>query len=475
MMSNQNFIENLLSVLGEKGWVDSENCLRWQTDWLKRYGKQPIGVARPCSTKEVSKVISLCNEHNVHIVPQGGNTSLVGGSVLSKKNGIILSLDRMDSILHLDEANRSISIEAGVILENLHNFLKETNLIFPMHLGSEGSAQIGGLLSTNAGGIHAFRYGMMCDLVIGLEVVLPNGEIWDGMRAVQKDNAGYQLRKLFCGSEGTLGVITKTILKLSSAPKQELTALLAINDFSGLIELGKMLRSEAEEFLIAMEFFSHTGLSIAVDNITNLNFPLEKNASFYVLLEVGSGSKEVPLDLILGNVMEWGMAKGIIVDGALAKSEKQRSAFWRLREEQPEGQRRLGKQLKHDVSIPLGNLPEFIEVASKQCDEILNNVQINSFGHLGDGNIHFNLSPPHGQKDFSGLDKKFTNTIYNLATKMKGSFAAEHGIGQMKISLADELRSSVERNLMKQIKRSIDQKNISNPGVVISSSNIRSN
>ena len=466
-MSNLPLLKNLSLLLGRKGWVKAEDSAPWQRDWLNKYGEPPLGVARPCSTEEVSQVLSSCYEYGVHVVPQGGNTGLVGGSVLGSENGVILSLDRMNAISSLDAASGSISVEAGVILEHLHQYLEGTGLMFPMHLGSEGSAQIGGLIATNAGGSHAFRHGMMQDLAMGLEVVLPDGAVWDGMRAVQKDNSGYQLRKLFCGSEGTLGVVTKAVLKLSPQPRQEFTALLAVRDASGLIELAQKLRAEAGEFLTAMEFFSDVGLDIALENIPGLVFPLQSRTSFYLLIEAGSGSMRVPLDSILSDLMQWGMGEDIVVDGAIAQSEAQRAVFWRLREEQPEGQRRFGAQLKHDISIPPGSLGEFLKIANEQCCELLDGVRINAFGHLGDGNVHYNLSPPSGLQDFSNLDSELSIRLYRLAALMKGSFAAEHGIGRIKLELADDIRSSVERNLLKVIKRSIDEMNQLNPGVII--------
>jgi FAD/FMN-containing dehydrogenase len=440
----------------------------WQRDWLNRYGHTPLGVARPCSTKEVSEVLALCYEHAVHVVPQGGNTSLVGGSVIGSGNGIILSLDRMNTISNLDEASGSISMESGVILEQLHQFLEGTDFMFPMHLGSEGSAQVGGLISTNAGGSHAFRFGMMQDLVLGLEVVLSDGAVWNGMRSVQKDNSGYQLRKLFCGSEGTLGVVTKAILKLSAEPRQRQTALFAVRDASGLISLGQELRATAGEFLIAMEFFSDEGLDMALDNIPGLIFPLQSRASFYLLVEVGSGSTRVPLEPILTDVVQWGMNKEIILDSALAQSEAQRILFWRLREEQPEGQRRLGPQLKYDISVPPGNLANFLNRANDICGEILQGITINAFGHLGDGNVHYNLSPPKGQQGFLEFDKEFSLRLGLLSKAMGGSFAAEHGLGRAKTELADILRDPLERDLMARVKKSFDDSGQLNPGVLVS-------
>ena len=458
----------LMALLGPKGWIGPEDCQPWQRDWLDQYGEVPLGVARPKSTSEVSEVLRLCQAEGVSVIPQGGNTGLVGAGVLGEPGGVILSLSRMKAISSTDLSGGSISVEAGVILEQLHQSLEGTGLIFPMHLGSEGSAQIGGLIATNAGGSHAFRYGMMQDLVLGLEVVLADGSVWNGMRAVQKDNAGYQLRKLFCGSEGTLGIVTRAILKLSAEPKQQLTALLAVKEASGLVKLATRLRAEGAEFLCAMEFFSDIGLGIALENIPGIVFPLESRAPFYVLVEAGSGSMQVPLDSILTEVMAWGIDEGIVVDGALAMSEAQRAAFWRLREEQPEGQRRLGAQLKHDLSVPPGQLVDFLDRANNECSEILDGVRINAFGHLGDENVHYNLSPPLGRRDFLGLDSEFAIRLGRLATDMGGSFAAEHGIGRTKLELADLLRHPVERNLMACLKKALDDNNQLNPSILVS-------
>ncbi len=458
----------LMALLGPKGWIGPEDCQPWQRDWLGQYGEVPLGVARPKSTSEVSDVLRLCHAEGVPVVPQGGNTGLVGGGVLGEPGGVILSLSRMNAISSPDLSGGSISVEAGVILEQLHQFLEGTGLIFPMHLGSEGSAQVGGLIATNAGGSHAFRYGMMQELVLGLEVALADGTVWNGMRAVQKDNAGYQLRKLFCGSEGTLGVVTQAILKLSPDPRQQFSALLAVRDASGLLKLAAKLRAESGEFLSAMEFFSDVGLGIALENIPGLVFPLQSRTSFYLLVEAGSGSMQVPLDSILTAVMEWGIDEGIVIDGALAMSEAQRAVFWRLREEQPEGQRRLGPQLKHDLSVPPGRLVEFLDRADDKCGEILKGVTINAFGHLGDGNIHYNLSPPAGKSDFLGLDSEFAFKLGELAAVMEGSFSAEHGIGRAKVDLADRLQDPVERNLMVCLKNALDEDNNLNPGVLVS-------
>ena len=462
-----NLALELARILGTKGWLSGDDTVPYARDWLDRYGIQPLGVARPASTQEVAAVVRACCKVGVPIVPQGGNTGLCGAAVAAAPDAVILSLSRMAAISEPDPESGSIIVEAGAVLAALHEALEPHGLIFPMHLGAEGSARIGGLIGTNAGGSHALRYGMMQDLVLGLEVVLPDGAVWNGLRAVQKDNAGYQLRRLFCGSEGTLGVVTRAILKLYPAPRQRASALLALPDFAAAVEFGTRLRGQTSEFLSGLEFFSDVGLGFALKNIGTLSYPLDTRAGAYLLIDLASGSSLVPLNDILGEALEWGMENGKVLDGAVAMSEAQRSHFWSLREEQPEGQRLEGAQLKHDISVPPGAVARFIEAGAAICEEVLPGVRINPFGHLGDGNIHYNLSPPEGQDGFQERAALFAETLAELATQMGGSFAAEHGLGRSKIGLADANRSTVERALMARLKQAVDPAGTMNPGVLI--------
>lgn len=459
--------EKLANLLGGRGWVGATDSAPWRRDWLDKFGEIPLGIARPASTVEVSEVIKLCVSASVPVVPQGGNTSLVGGAVLANAGGIILSLSRMNAIGAVDNVGNTITVEAGTVLAHLHEQLDGSGLMFPMHIGAEGSAQIGGLIGTNAGGSHAFRYGMMQDLVLGLEAVLPDGTVWDGMRRVQKDNAGYQLRKLFCGAEGTLGIVTRAALKLVPEPINQTTALLAVPDMPAALEVAARFRAEAGEFLCALEFFSDTGLEMALRNIPDLGFPLQQRAPFYVLVEAAAGSPQVPIEAIFSEITEDIFSAGLVADGAIAMSKTQRDAFWRIREEQPEGQRREGAQLKHDLSVPPQLLADFLERAFKVCQTILDGVRINPFGHLGDGNVHYNLSPPNGQKGFFGREETFALQLGQLATEMGGSFAAEHGLGRTKVALADRLRDPLERALMARLKSAFDEKGNFNPGVIV--------
>jgi FAD/FMN-containing dehydrogenase len=457
----------LQAILGPKGWLSGADAEPYRRDWLDRYGVAPLGVARPASTAEVAAVVNICREAGVVVIPQGGNTGLCGGAVADQANAVIVSLSRMTAIGEPDLDSGSIIVDAGVVLAALHETLEPHGLMFPMHLGAEGSARIGGLIGTNAGGSQAFRFGMMQDLVLGLEVVLPDGTVWDGLRAVQKDNAGYQLRKLFCGSEGTLGIVTRAVLRLYPTPKQQASALLVMSDFAAAVSFGAFLRGEAGEFLASLEFFSDVGLTLALKHLPDLAYQLETRGDVYLLVEIASGSTRVPLDEILSSALEWGMEQGMVVDGALANSGAQRAQFWRLREEQPEGQRLEGEQLKHDISVPPGAIARFIEAGAKLCHDILPGVRINPFGHLGDGNIHYNLSPPEGHADFDGKGAAFAEALAALATGMGGSFAAEHGLGRAKIAMADRNRSSTERALMARLKRAFDPQGTMNPGVLV--------
>lgn len=458
---------DLSRILGPKGWLSGDDTRPYRRDWLNRHGVAPLGVARPASTEEVAAVVGTCGSAGIAVIPQGGNTGLCGAAVAQQADAVILSLSRMTAIGQPDPDSGSILVEAGVVLAALHEALAPHGLIFPMHLGAEGSARIGGLIGTNAGGSHAFRYGMMQDLVLGLEVVMPDGAIWDGLRAVQKDNAGYQLRKLFCGAEGTLGVVTRAVLKLHPAPKQRATALLAAPDAASAVAFATLLRAEAGEFLSGLEFFCDLGLSLALRHLPDLTFPLETRGALYLLVELASGSLRVPLDDILGAALERGMEEGLVLDGTIAMSDAQRAHFWRLREEQPEGQRLEGEQLKHDISVPPGRIARFIERGEAACRDILPGVRINPFGHLADGNIHYNLSPPAGSGGFDGKAGEIGQALAALATGMGGSFAAEHGLGRTKVALAERHRSAVERALMGRLKRAFDPAGTMNPGVLV--------
>lgn len=461
--------EVLISVLGPSGFLWEPAAMApFKRDWLDRYGEMPVGVARPANTMEVAATVRLCREHGLVIVSQGGNTGLNGGSVLGAgQRGIILSLARMNRLVALDPLGFTATVEAGVVLATLHDRLADEALSFPLHLGAEGSAQIGGLIATNAGGSHAFRFGMMGDCVLGLEVVLADGTVWDGTRALLKDNAGYQLRRLFAGSEGTLGIVTQAVLRLQPAPRGRATALLALDGMEQALEVGRHLRRNAGEMLSAMEFFSETGLALLLKHVPGLSRLFAETHPLYLLVELSSAAAHLDLDALLEAGLAEAFEAGLIADALIASSSTQRDAFWRLREEMPEGQRLEGAQIKHDVSVPVARLALFIAEATQAVEAVLPGIRVNPFGHLGDGNVHFNLSPPEGRVDFSQREAELSGAVYATTIAHGGSIAAEHGLGQAKVELAERTRDSVERALMKHIKRALDPDNIMNPGKVV--------
>ncbi|MDO5613878.1 MAG: FAD-binding oxidoreductase [Paracoccus sp. (in: a-proteobacteria)] len=457
-----------MALLGPSGWRPAGSDMTgFSRDWLDRYGDAPIGIALPASTAEVAQVVALCAAQRISVTPQGGNTGLNGGSVLSPgQRGIILSLARMNRVHSIDPVGMTVTVDAGVVLQALHDAVAPHGLMFPLHLGSEGSAQIGGLIATNAGGSLAMRYGMMDAQVLGLEAVLPDGRIWDGMRALIKDNTGLQLRRLFCGAEGRLGVVTRAILRLEPAPKAFATALLALSDLDAALHLGARARAEAGDRLMAMEFFSETGLEMLLHHMPQMLRPTEAHGPFYVLLELAAPRASDNPGEVLEGLLETAITAGEVLDGTIAASGVQRRALWQLREEIPEGQRREGPQIKHDVAVPVASLTSFIAAAQSRLARILPGVRINPFGHLGDGNVHLNLSPPKG-RGFGGTEAALSAEVYDLATAMGGTFSAEHGLGQTKVALANRLRSETERRLMADLIHAVDPGGVMNPGKLI--------
>jgi FAD/FMN-containing dehydrogenase len=455
----------LAALLGPKGWL-TEDTERYHRDWLGLQSHPPLGGARPETTEQVSAVMRLAHAAGVPVTPQGGNTSLCAGAVPERAGHIILSLSRMAAMEPIDPEAFTVTVEAGAVLASVHDAVAEQGLMFPMHLGAEGSAQIGGLIATNAGGSHALRYGMMQDLVLGLEVVLPDGRVWNGLRPLIKDNAGYQLRRLFCGSEGTLGGVTRAALRLYPAPVSRATALLAVTDFEQLVTLGTQLRTDLGEFMSALEFFSETGLEMALRHVPGITFPLETRSGAYVLVELTTTATGIDLSAMLEAALVTAFEAGLVEDGTVASNDSQRSAMWRLREEMPEGQRLVGPQIKHDIAVPVAHLGAFVQDMVPKLHQILPGLRINPFGHLGDGNIHYNISPPEGH-GFGETKAALSQLIYGCAEACGGSFAAEHGLGRSKIIFADQIRSPEERALMRAVKDAFDPRNLLNPGVLI--------
>ncbi|WP_134680454.1 FAD-binding oxidoreductase [Paracoccus ravus] len=460
--------DRFLELLGPSGWRSTPEEMRpFARDWLDRHGETPLGVALPCSTPEVAAVLRLAGALGLTVTPQGGNTGLNGGSVISAgRPGIILSLARMNRIHEIDPIGMTATVDAGLVLQRLHDAVADHGLMFPLHLGSEGSAQIGGLIATNAGGSLAARHGMIEAQVLGLEVVLPDGSVWDGMRALIKDNTGLQLRKLFCGAEGRLGVVTRAILRLHPAPRVRASALLAVADLRSALKLGADLRRDAGDMLAATEFFCETGLEMLLRHLPTLSRPIQARGPYYLLVELASASNCADPEAVLADLIESAFEAGEVLDGTIAASDAQRAALWRLREEMPEGQRLEGPQIKHDIAVPVARLAEFVAGIEAGLQTVLPGVRVNPFGHLGDGNVHLNLSPPPGA-GFDGRESALSGLVYDLAAGMGGSFSAEHGLGQAKVALADRLRGATERQLMAALIAAVDPEGRMNPGKIV--------
>ena len=463
-------LQKLKKTLGPKGWIEDKEIIEpYLVEERGLFKGKSSLLLKPQNTEEVSKILKLCNEHNIKVVPQGGRTGLCGGTIPSE-NGkeIMLSLERMNNIKELNEENFTITVEAGCILNNIQNIADEKNFLFPLSLASEGSCTIGGNISTNAGGINVLRYGMARDLVLGIEVVLANGEIWNNLISLRKDNRGYDLKQLFIGSEGTLGIITSAVLKLFPAPRNIETALFAIPNPDAAIELLGLARSASADLLNAYELVSRVGMEMVIKHIPGAKEPIKEKYKWYILIEFSSSSKN-NLRQQIEDLFELALNKNIVLDGVIAESTQQRKELWTLRDGLNEAQKPEGGSIKHDISVPINNVSKFIYSASKCVEEFIPNSRVVAFGHIGDGNIHFNISQPLKQdkKEFLNKWTDVNKLVFDIVKNLDGSFSAEHGIGKLKREELQNYNPTIEINLMKSIKSSFDPNNILNPGKVL--------
>jgi FAD/FMN-containing dehydrogenase len=463
-------LQKLKNTLGSKGWIEDKEIIEpYLLEERGLFRGESSLLLKPQNTEEVSKILKLCNEHNIKVVPQGGRTGLCGGTIPSE-NGqeIILSLERMNRIKNLNEANFTITVEAGCILNTIQNIADEKHFLFPLSLASEGSCTIGGNLSTNAGGINVLRYGMARDLVLGIEVVLANGEIWNNLTSLRKDNRGYDLKQLFIGSEGTLGIITSAVLKLFPAPRNIETALFAIPNTDAAIELLGLARNASADLLNAYELVSRIGMEMVIKHIPGAKEPIKDKHKWYVLIEFSSSSKN-NLRQQMEDLFELALNKNIVLDGVIAESTQQRKELWVLRDGINEAQKPEGGSIKHDISVPINNVSKFIDSASKCIENFIPNSRVVAFGHIGDGNIHFNISQPLKQDKNEFLNKwnDVNKLVFDIVESLNGSFSAEHGIGKLKRKELQTYNPKIEIDLMKSIKSTFDPNNILNPGKVL--------
>ena len=434
------------------------------------YRGRAAAILRPGSAAEIAAILRIANETLTPIVPQGGNTGLVGGQTPDESGReIVLSLDRLDRIRAVDAAGGTMIAEAGAILQQVQDAAREAGMLFPLSLGAEGSCRIGGNISTNAGGTSVLAYGNTRSLVMGLEVVLPTGEIWNGLRGLAKDNAGYDLKQLFIGAEGTLGIVTAAILKLYPQPRGQAVAFAATTGPAEALRLFRMARDRAGASLTAFELLPRIAIDMVVDNLPGARDPLADRHPWYVLVEISSGRSEADAAELLSAALEEGMSAGIVADAAIAASLNHARAFWRIRHEVSGVQKFEGGSIKHDVSVAVEDVADFIERASAAVVKIVPGGRPVPFGHVGDGNIHFNLTQPKGADTaaFMARAPEVHEAVYEVITSLGGSVAAEHGIGRYKRDLLATIKSDVELDMMRRIKRAFDPNNILNPGRVL--------
>jgi FAD/FMN-containing dehydrogenase len=464
-------LERIKAVVGPRGWVaDPGEQKPYLAEARRLYHGATRLVVRPASTEEVASVVRICAEARLPIVPQGGNTGLVGGGVPPEDgHNIVLALGRMNRIRAIDPVNFTMTVEAGCILAHLHEAAAEVDRLFPLSLGAEGSCQIGGNLSTNAGGIAVLRYGNTRELTLGVEVVLPDGQIWDGLRGLRKDNTGYDLKQLFIGGEGTLGIITAATIKLFPKPRETETAFLALSRVEDVMDLFSRARAATADQLTAFELIPRAGLDLALAHIPGTIDPLAKPYPWYVLLEMSSSQIESGLRGLLERLLAEALDEGLVADGVIAASGAQSKELWRIREAIVEAQLFSGS-IKHDVSVPVSPVAEFIIRATTRVSDRLPGIRPIAFGHVGDGNIHFNLTQPKGADTMAYLGRwqEFNDIVHGVVRELRGSISAEHGVGTMKRDEITHYKPAVEIELMRRVKRALDPGNIMNPGKVVS-------
>ncbi|MGA2840969.1 MAG: FAD-binding oxidoreductase [Steroidobacteraceae bacterium] len=468
---SQDTLNELKAAVGIGSWFDApEDLAPFVVDFRHLYrGATPL-VLLPRDTAEVSKILAVCHRNEVAVVPHGGNTSYCGAATPDESGSqVVLCLRRLNHVRQIDAANFSMIVEAGCTLAEAQAAARSADRLFPLSLGSEGTAQIGGNLSTNAGGTAVLRYGMMRDLVLGLEVVLADGRVMSGLKSLRKDNTGYDVKSLFIGAEGTLGVITAACLKLFPQPADTATALVGVDSPQHALDLLGHLRRAAGEQLTTFELMPRLAVELTVKYVTGVANPLAQEAEWYLLIELTSPNPQENLAALLTDHLQRAAVDTMIKDAMIASSIAQSMAMWKLRESVPEAQRHHGASLKHDVSVPVSSVPKFIEEGSALVHRLVPDGDVLGYGHLGDGNLHFNVSQRPGADAAAFLRRgaALEHAIFDLVDRLGGSISAEHGIGRLKTAEFASRADPVELAVMRDLKRALDPKGILNPGKVL--------
>ncbi len=464
-------LERIKAVVGPKGYTMdpaeiAPHCQSWRDNW---HGWVPM-VVKPANVDEVAAVVAICAESGTPIVPQGGNTGLTGGGQPHAGGSeIIVSTSRMNKVREIDTLNNTMTVEAGCILADLQAAAADADRLFPLSLAAEGSCQIGGNLSTNAGGTQVLRYGNARNLVLGLEVVLPDGRVWQGLRGLRKDNTGYDLKQLFVGAEGTLGMITAAVLTLFPRPTEVQTALVAVPDPKAALSLLSRATETVGEQVTAFELIQRRAIDFVLRHIPDVSDPLAETYPWYVLMEISGQGAPDSLRTAVETILTEALEGEEVLDAVLAANQAQGQALWKIRESIPEAQNHEGHSVKHDVSVPLSRIAEFIERADLALAAVYPGVRGVAFGHIGDGNIHYNpAQPPDGDgAAFAAEYGAINRIVHDLITELNGSISAEHGLGRLRREEARRYKSSVEMDLMRTVKTALDPDNIMNPGKVV--------
>lgn len=460
-------LQQLVQAVGAQHVLtDPNDTAGYLTDWRKRYSGLALCVVRPGTTAEVAAVVQICREAKLAIVPQGGNTGLCGGAT-PIGGEVLVSLGRLNQVRWIDAENNSICVEAGCTLQAVQEAAAGVNRLFPLSLAAEGSATIGGNLSTNAGGVQVLRYGNTRDLALGLEVVLADGRIWDGLRSLRKDNTGYDLKHLFIGAEGTLGLITAATLKLFPRPRDSAVAWVAVSNPAAAVSLLTHLRSTAGDSVTAFEIVSRPALDLVLKHIPNARDPLATHSEWMVLIELSGGRGDLA-DMLTASLADAAGAD-LIMDAVVAGSGSQSTALWALRENISEAQRIEGVSIKHDIAVPVSRIPDFIRRADAALQVAFPDLRIVCFGHIGDGNLHYNQSKAAALENdkFIAQTDAVNRIVHDIVNDLGGSVSAEHGLGQLKREENRRYKSEVELDLMLAVKKALDPEGLLNPGKLL--------
>jgi FAD/FMN-containing dehydrogenase len=462
------FLEACAAVVGaDRVLTDRDELAPYEVDFWRAIEGRAAVVLRPRATEEVARLVGLAHRHRVALVPQGGNTGLVGGGIPDGSGRqAVLSLGGLNRVREVDPGGEWLVAEAGCALAAVQAAAEAAGRLFPLSLGSEGTCQVGGCLSANAGGVNVIRYGMARDLVLGLEVVLADGRVWNGLRTLRKDNTGYDLKQLFLGSEGSLGVITAASLRLFARPRERATAFLGVPSPEAAIALLGHAKGRFAELITSFELMAGGCVACAVAHLEGVRDPLGEPAPWYVLAEFAWSLPEglaAATEAWLADAFE----AGLVLDGTLAASEAQRAMLWRMREELSPAMRQEGKVIRNDVSVPVGRMPELIERGGPLVQGLVPDGRLLPFGHLGDGNLHFNVLVPDATVGVDALRLDLQHAVYDLVQELGGSISAEHGIGRLKRDELAARKDPLEIELMRRVKRALDPENVLNPGVIV--------